>query len=128
MDHCPLSACDKTVRLRQYLRLAQPPERSQTNHRDRADSHRPQAGRELNVRYVLEGSVQRNGNRLRVNVQLVDAQTANHLWAERFAKAVADMFDMPDEILSRLANALNAQLIKAEARRAERSLNPDAMD
>ena len=128
MDHCPLSACDKTVRLRQYLRLAQPPERSQTNHRDRADSHRPQAGRELNVRYVLEGSVQRNGNRLRVNVQLVDAQTANHLWAERFDKAVADLFDMQDEILSRLANALNAQLIKAEARRAERSLNPDATD
>ena len=87
-----------------------------------------QVGRELNVRYVLEGSVQRNGNRLRVNVQLVDAQTANHLWAERFDKAVADLFDMQDEILSRLANALNAQLIKAEARRAERSLNPDATD
>ena len=87
-----------------------------------------QVGRELNVRYALEGSVQRSGNRLRVNVQLVDAQTANHLWAERFDKAVADLFDMQDEILSRLANALNAQLIKAEARRAERSLNPDATD
>src|SRR5262249_18086340 len=45
-----------------------------------------QIGRELNVRYVLEGSVQRGGNRLRVNVQLVDAQNANHLWAERFDK------------------------------------------
>jgi TolB-like protein/class 3 adenylate cyclase len=50
-----------------------------------------QVGRELNVRYVLEGSVQRSGNRLRVNVQLVDAGTANHLWAERFEKPVADL-------------------------------------
>ncbi len=85
-------------------------------------------GRELNVRYVLEGSVQRGGNRLRVNVQLIDAETANHLWAERFDKPVADLFDMQDEIVSRLANALNAELIAAEARRAERSANPDAMD
>jgi tetratricopeptide (TPR) repeat protein len=63
-----------------------------------------------------------------VNVQLVDAETANHLWAERFDKPVADLFDMQDEIVSRLANTLNAQLIEAEARRAERSLHPDAMD
>ena len=85
-------------------------------------------GRELNVRYVLEGSVQRGGNRLRVNVQLIDAETGNHLWAERFDKPVADLFDMQDEIVSRLANALDAELIAAEARRAERSLHPDAMD
>jgi TolB-like protein/class 3 adenylate cyclase/tetratricopeptide (TPR) repeat protein len=87
-----------------------------------------QIGRELNVRYVLEGSVQRGGNRLRVNVQLVDAETGNHLWAERFDKPVADLFDMQDEIISRLASTLNTQLIEAEARRAERSLHPDAMD
>jgi TolB-like protein/class 3 adenylate cyclase len=87
-----------------------------------------QVGRELNIRYVLQGSVQRSGNRLRVNVQLVDAQTANHLWAERFEKPVTDLFDMQDEIVSRLANTLNTQLIEAEARRAERSLHPDAMD
>jgi tetratricopeptide (TPR) repeat protein len=85
-------------------------------------------GRELNVRYVLEGSVQRGGNRLRVNVQLIDAETGNHLWAERFDKPVADLFDMQDEIVSRLANTLNAQFIDAEARRAERSQHPDAMD
>jgi len=85
-------------------------------------------GHELNVRYVLEGSVQRGGNRLRVNVQLVDAETGNHLWAERFDKAIADLFDMQDEIVSRLANTLDAELIAAEARRAERSLHPDAMD
>ena len=85
-------------------------------------------GRELNVRYVLEGSVQRGGNRLRVNAQLVDAETGNHLWAERFEKPVADLFDMQDEIVSRLANTLNAQLIEVEARRAERSTHPNAMD
>ena len=87
-----------------------------------------QVGRELNVRYVLEGSVQRGGNRLRVNVQLIDAETGNHLWAERFDKPVADLFDMQDEIVSRLANTLDAQLTTAEARRAERSPHPDAMD
>jgi TolB-like protein/class 3 adenylate cyclase len=85
-------------------------------------------GRELKVRYVLEGSVQRGGNRLRVNVQLIDAETGNHLWAERFDKPFADIFDMQDEIVSRLANALNAELIAAEARRAERAPHPDAMD
>jgi TolB-like protein len=65
-------------------------------------------GRELNVRYVLEGSVQRSGNRLRVNVQLVDAETGNHLWAERFDKPVADLFDVQDAIVSRLSCTLNA--------------------
>jgi len=55
-----------------------------------------QVGRELNVRYVLEGSVQRSRNRLRVNVQLIDAETGTHLWAERFDKPVADFFDMQD--------------------------------
>jgi TolB-like protein/Flp pilus assembly protein TadD len=87
-----------------------------------------QVGHELNVRYVLEGSVQRGGNRLRVNVQLIDAETGNHLWAERFDKPVADLFDMQDEIVSRLANTLNTQLIEAEALRAERSPNPNSMD
>jgi TolB-like protein/class 3 adenylate cyclase len=85
-------------------------------------------GRELNVRYALEGSVQRSGKRLRVNVQLIDAESGRHLWAERFDKPVADLFDMQDEIISRLANTLNAQLIEAEARRAERSLHPNSMD
>jgi TolB-like protein len=85
-------------------------------------------GRELSVRYVLEGSVQRGGNRLRVNVQLIDAETGNHIWAERFDKPVADLLDMQDEIVSRLANSLDAELIAAEARRAERSSHPDAMD
>ncbi len=85
-------------------------------------------GRELNVRYVLEGSVQRGGNRMRVNVQLIDAETGNHLWAERFDKPLADLFDMQDEIVARLGSALNAQLVAAEARRAEQAPNPDSMD
>ena len=85
-------------------------------------------GRELNVRYVLEGSVQRAGNRMRVNVQLIDAESGNHLWADRFDKPVADLFDMQDEIVARLANALNAQLVVAEARHAERMPDPDSMD
>jgi TolB-like protein/class 3 adenylate cyclase len=87
-----------------------------------------QVGRELNVRYVLEGSVQRSGKRIRVNVQLNDAESGKHLWAERFEKPVADLFDMQDEIVSRLANTLSKQLIAVEAWRAERSLNPDALD
>jgi tetratricopeptide (TPR) repeat protein len=61
-------------------------------------------------------------------VQLIDAETGKHLWAERFEKPIADLFDMQDEIVSRLANALDAQLIVAEAQRAERSPNHDATD
>lgn len=87
-----------------------------------------QIGRELNVRYVLEGSMQRAGDRLRVNVQLVDAETSAHLWADRFDKPLADLFDMQDEIVSRLANTLDAQLTEQEARRSERSPHPNSMD
>ena len=65
---------------------------------------------------------------MRVNVQLIDAETGSHLWAERFDKPLADLFDMQDEIVARLANALNAQLVAAEARRAEQAPNPNSMD
>jgi TolB-like protein/Tfp pilus assembly protein PilF len=85
-------------------------------------------GRELNVRYVLEGSVQRGGNRVRVNVQLIDAETGNHLWAERFDKPVADLFDMQDEIAAHLARQLDTALIAAEARRAAQSPRPDSTE
>jgi TolB-like protein/class 3 adenylate cyclase len=87
-----------------------------------------QMGHELNIRYVLEGSVQHGGNRMRVNVQLIEAETGNHLWAERFDKPLADLFDMQDEIIARLANALNAQLVAVEARRAEQIPTPGSMD
>jgi tetratricopeptide (TPR) repeat protein len=65
---------------------------------------------------------------MRVNVQLIDAETGAHLWAERFDKPLADLFDMQDEIVARLANQLGAQLIAAEARRAERAPHPDSTD
>jgi TolB-like protein/Flp pilus assembly protein TadD len=87
-----------------------------------------QVGRDLNVRYGLEGSVQRGGNRLRVNVQLIDCHTGTHLWAERFDKELADLFEMQDDIVARLAGQLGAQLVEAEARRAEGSPDPDSMD
>ena len=87
-----------------------------------------QIGRDLSVRYVLEGSVQRGASRMRVNVQLIDAESGNHLWADRFDKPIADLFEVQDEIVARLANALDAQLASAEARRAERSPNPGSMD
>ncbi len=87
-----------------------------------------QIGRELNIRCILEGSVQRAGARMRVNVQLIDAERGKHLWAERFDKPLADLFDMQDEIVARLAGALNTELIAAEARRAEQSPNPDSID
>ncbi|HXW31293.1 MAG TPA: adenylate/guanylate cyclase domain-containing protein [Xanthobacteraceae bacterium] len=87
-----------------------------------------QIGHELNVRYVLEGSVQRGGSRMRVNVQLIDAESGNHLWADRFDKPLADLFDMQDEIVARLASQLGTQFIAAEARRAELAPRPDSMD
>ena len=65
---------------------------------------------------------------VRVNVQFVDTESGNHLWAERFEKPVTDLFDMQDEIVARLANSLNAQLIIAEARRAERAPRSNSMD
>ncbi len=65
---------------------------------------------------------------MRVNVQLIDAQSGSHLWAERFEKPVTDLFEMQDEIVARIANTLNAQLIAVEARRADRTPTPDSMD
>jgi adenylate cyclase len=85
-------------------------------------------GKELGVRYVLEGSVQRDAGRMRVNVQLIDAESGNHLWADRFDKPLADLFEMQDEIVGRVANQLGAELTSAEARRAHQAPNPDSMD
>jgi TolB-like protein/class 3 adenylate cyclase/Flp pilus assembly protein TadD len=85
-------------------------------------------GKELGVRYVLEGSVQRNQNQVRVNAELIDAESGGHLWAERFDKPLADLFSMQDEIVASLASQLNAELITNEARRAERTPTPDSMD
>ena len=87
-----------------------------------------QIGRDLNVRYIVEGSIQSGASRMRVNVQLIDGVTGNHLWADRFDKPLADLFDMQDEIVSHLTNQLRPELIAVEAQRAEREPNPDSMD
>jgi adenylate cyclase len=85
-------------------------------------------GKELGVRYVLEGSVQRDQNRVRVNAQLIDAQSGAHLWADRFEEDVADLFKLQDQVVARLANTLGFELIKAEAAKGTRSKSPDAID
>jgi adenylate cyclase len=85
-----------------------------------------QVGRELCVRYVLEGSVRRSGNRVRVNAQLIDAETDVHVWAERFDRDTVDLFALQDEITSRIAIALDLALIDAEAARPTE--HPDALD
>ena len=85
-----------------------------------------QIGRELGVRYVLEGSVRHSGNQVRVNAQLIDAETDAHLWAERFDRDMGDLFALQNEITSRIAVALSLELVAAEtARTTER---PDALD
>ena len=88
-----------------------------------------QVGRDLNVRYVLEGSVQRSGNRLRVNVQLIDAETGNHLWAERFDKPVADSVRHAgrNRIEACKCAGCPARGSRSAASRSVRS-NPDSMD
>ena len=85
-------------------------------------------GKELGVRYVLEGSVQRDQNQVRVNAQLIDAESGGHLWAERFDKPLSNLFSMQDEIVASLASQLGVELITNEARRAERMPAPDSMD
>src|ERR1700745_269275 len=76
-----------------------------------------QIGRELGVRYVLEGSVRRSGNQLRVSAQLIDAASDAHLGAERFDSETGDLLALQNEITSRLANAIGVELIAAEAAR-----------
>jgi class 3 adenylate cyclase/TolB-like protein/Tfp pilus assembly protein PilF len=85
-----------------------------------------QIGRDLNVRYVLGGSVRRSGNRARVNVQLIDAETDSNIWAERFDHGSDELLALQDEITSRIAVALNLELISAEAARTTE--HPDALD
>ena len=77
---------------------------------------------------MLEGSVQRDQNQVRVNAQLIDATTGGHLWAERFDKPLSNLFSMQDEIVASLASQLGVELITHEARRAERAPAPDSMD
>jgi adenylate cyclase len=85
-------------------------------------------GRELGVRYVLEGSVQRDQNRVRVNAQLIDAGSGAHLWADRFEEDVADLFKLQDQVVARLTSSLGYELVRTEAEKGARSKSPDAVD
>jgi TolB-like protein/class 3 adenylate cyclase len=85
-----------------------------------------QIGRELGVRYVLEGSVQRSGNQARINAQLIDAETDKHLWTDRFDRDLGDFFALQNEITGRIANALNLELVGVEAARP--TDRPEALD
>ena len=84
--------------------------------------------KDLGVRYILEGSVQRDQNRVRVNAQLIDGTTGAHLWADRFEESITDLFKLQDQVVARLANTLGHELVKAEAQRSTHSTNPDAID
>ncbi|MBX9777465.1 MAG: winged helix-turn-helix domain-containing protein [Xanthobacteraceae bacterium] len=89
-----------------------------------------QVARELNVRYLLDGSVQRTDNEVRINVQLKDAATGAHLWAERFTRGRDQLAGWQDEVVGRIASALNLRLPRLENERAlrERRGNADAYD
>ena len=86
-----------------------------------------QVGRELGVRYVLEGSVRRSGNRIRITAQLVEAETGNHVWAERYDRELADIFAVQDEITERVVAAIEPELYAAEQVRSQ-SKPPDSLD
>ena len=87
-------------------------------------------GKDLGVRYVLEGSVQPSGDRMRVNAQLIDAGSGAHLWAEQFDTPRADLLQTQDAIVTHLARALDLQLVQAEGARVKRTpaANRDAED
>jgi len=89
-----------------------------------------QIGRELGVRYVLEGSVRRTGDQVRVNAQLIDAETGAHLWADRFDTDRANLPEVQNEVTSRLARTVDVELVKDVSRRIEqeKTINPDARD
>jgi adenylate cyclase len=84
--------------------------------------------KELGLRYVLEGSVQRDQNHVRVSAQLIDGATGAHLWADRLEEEITDLFKLQDQVVARLANALGYELVKAEASKSVNSTNPDAID
>jgi TolB-like protein/class 3 adenylate cyclase/Tfp pilus assembly protein PilF len=93
-------------------------------HDKRVDTR--QIGRELNVRFVLQGSIRRSGNRIRLNTQLIDAEADVQVWAERFDHTTDDLFALQDEVTSRIAVELNLELIEAEAARPTE--DPDVLD
>jgi adenylate cyclase len=86
-----------------------------------------QAGRELGVRYVLEGSLRKAGNRVRVTAQLIEAETGSHVWAERYDRPIGDIFDLQDELTLNVIGAIEPSLRQAEIERAKRK-RPENLD
>ena len=86
-----------------------------------------QVGRELGVRYVLEGSVRKAGKRVRITGQLVEAETGAHLWAERYDRELEDIFALQDEITLSVVGAIEPNLREAEIERVKRK-RPDSLD
>ena len=84
-------------------------------------------GRELGVRYVLEGSVRKAGNKLRITGQLIDAKTGAHVWAERYDGTLDDIFELQDRITASVVGAIEPNLRRAEIDRAKRK-RPDSLD
>ncbi|HZU51159.1 MAG TPA: adenylate/guanylate cyclase domain-containing protein [Sphingomicrobium sp.] len=87
-----------------------------------------QIARDLNIRYLLAGSVLPDGNRMRVNARLIDAETDTELWAERFDNRRENVLEVQDQIVGRLSRAIGLKLIDIEAKRSERHGNPSAVD
>ena len=87
-----------------------------------------EVGRELRVRYVIAGSLVADGDRLRVNARLVDAENNSELWAERFDKKLTGLFEVQDQIVGRVSRAAGLEVIDSEARRSEREHDPSAVD
>src|ERR1700746_3513697 len=86
-----------------------------------------QAGRELGVRYVLEGSLRRAGNRVRITAQLIEAETGMHVWAERYDRPLGDIFELQDELTLNVVGAIEPNLRQAEIERARRK-RPENLD
>ncbi len=89
-----------------------------------------QVGRDLGVRYVLEGSVRRVGDRVRINAQLIDAASGHHLWADRYDRQLTDVFTLQDEVTQKIVTALAVKLTAAEAEQVRQAakVNPEAHD
>jgi adenylate cyclase len=87
-------------------------------------------GKDLGVRYLLEGSVRRLGEKVEINAQLISTETGAHVWADRFEGERSKLGEMQVDVVARLANSLGAELVKAEALRSmrDRPGNPDAVD
>ena len=118
---------DLTVDLSRIRDIAVIAAASAYTYKDRTADPR-QIGRELGVRYLVTGAIARVGDLVRTNVQLVDAASGEQIWADRFEYQFAELGRLENAITGRIAASLNVQLLRAEGRRAELSMRPDALD